>query len=204
MLVAKEMSRQLQIETGCCILAGGKSLRMGQDKALLEYEGKKFIERLCEELDFFPEKYIARGNNPDCKVRGWKNIEDLYPGKGPMAGIHATLLSCQAEAMFFTTCDMPLLKRNLAELLLSALEEGIDAVIAVTADERKHPLCGVYRKSTMDIFEKQLQSGNYRMMDALNKLQVRYLPFSEEDSLQLQNINTREDYLLSILRGSSI
>ena len=68
-------------------------------------------------------------------------------------------------------------------------------MIAVTADERKHPLCGVYRKSTVDIFEKQLQSENYRMMDVLDKLKVRYVPFSEEDSLQLQNINTREEYL---------
>lgn len=195
MLVAKEMIRQLQIKTGCCILAGGKSLRMGQDKALLEYEGKKFIERLCTELDFFPEKYIARGKNPDCDISGWKNIKDLYPGKGPMAGIHATLVNCRAEAMFFATCDMPLLKRELAEKLLSSLEEGIDAVIAVTADERIHPLCGVYRKSTLDIFENQLQSGNYRMMNVLERLQVLYVPLNSEDSLQLQNINTKEEYL---------
>ena len=46
---------------GCAILAGGKSSRMGTDKALLQYNGKNFIENLMEELDFFDEKMIARG-----------------------------------------------------------------------------------------------------------------------------------------------
>jgi molybdopterin-guanine dinucleotide biosynthesis protein A len=112
-----------------------------------------------------------------------------------MAGIHAALSYGGTDAMFFATCDMPLLKRKSAEKLCNALEEGIDAVIAVTVDGRKHPLCGVYRKSTVGVFEDQLQAGNHRMMDALDRLQVLYVPLSEEDGLQLQNINTREDYL---------
>ncbi len=180
---------------GCAILAGGKSQRMGQDKALLEYQGEKFIERICKEFAFFSEKYIARGANPDCFIEGWKVIEDIYKDKGPIGGIHAVLSCCKADAMFFTTCDMPFLTGELSKLLCESLKENVDAVIAVTADGRWHPLCGVYRKSMVSIFKEQILSGNNRMQSALDKMRVICVRIDEKDAPQLQNINTKKEYL---------
>ncbi len=180
---------------GCAILAGGKSVRMGQDKALLEYQGESFIERICKEFDFFFEKYIARGTNPDCFIEGWKVMEDIYKDKGPIGGIHAVLSCCAADAMFFATCDMPFLTGKLSKMLCEELKEDVDAVIAVTEDGRKHPLCGVYRKSMVRVCEAQILSGNNRMVSVLDKVNVAYVPVNGQDALQLQNINTKKEYL---------
>ena len=82
------------MKIGCIILAGGKSSRMGGDKALLEYEGKYFIEKIAEELSFFEEKIIARGNNSsltEITDSKWQVIPDIYLDHGPMGGMHAHL-----------------------------------------------------------------------------------------------------------------
>ena len=121
------------MKTGCVILAGGKSSRMGKDKALLEFDGTNFIEKIAGELSFFEEKLIARGNNSSVtrlQKESWKIIPDIYPEHGPMGGIHAALKECEAEQLFCVSCDMPFITGELAKWLCSRMEDGIDAVIA--------------------------------------------------------------------------
>lgn len=182
------------MKIGCAVLAGGKSSRMGTDKALLELDGKNFITKLCDELDCFEEKIIARGNRSDIKDISWKIISDLYPERGPIGGLHAVLSACSSDAMFCVSCDMPLLQISLAKELCGYMREGIDAVIAVTEDGRKHPLCGVYRKSVLPVLEEQILEGNNRMMAALQQMRVEYVTIHSQNSQQLKNINTPEEY----------
>ena len=190
------------MKTGCIILAGGKSSRMGEDKALLEYEGKYFIEKIAEELSFFDEKIIARGNNSSLTGitdSAWKIISDIYPDHGPMGGMHAALKSCKSDAMFVVTCDMPLITGELAEKIFEEAEKpedgkSYDAVIAVTSDGKYHPLCGVYKKELCQEMEEYLQQDNNRMMAVLKNKCVKYLELNEESSRQLANVNTREEY----------
>lgn len=190
----RETIEQSNFSIGCAILAGGKSSRMGQDKALLTYENTSFIQKLCDELAFFEEKYIARGSNPDCSQGEWKRVDDIYPDRGPIGGIHGVLSTCDSEAMFFVSCDMPLLQRDLVERFCELFDKDTDAVIAVSADGRTHPLCGVYRKSVVTLLERQILSGNNRLMNVLEQLQVVYIKLDERESLQLKNINTQEEY----------
>lgn len=185
---------------GCAVLAGGKSSRMRSflpeaDKALLEYKGKNFIKRLCDELDCFEEKVIARGNRGDMKDISWNIIPDIYPGRGPIGGLHAVLSVCESDAMFCVSCDMPLLQISLVKALCGYMKDDVDAVIAVTEEGRKHPLCGIYRKSVVPILEEQILADNNRMMAALNKMRVEYVNLDLKNSQQLKNINTPEDYL---------
>ena len=70
--------------TGCVILAGGKSSRMGTDKAFLPLNGKKFIEVLTEEFRFFEEKIIVRGNDDEISDITWPVISDIYLNCGPI------------------------------------------------------------------------------------------------------------------------
>ena len=193
------------MKTGCIILAGGKSSRMGEDKALLEYEGKYFIEKIAEELSFFDEKIIARGNNSlltGITDSDWKIIPDIYPDHGPMGGMHAALKACESDAMFVVTCDMPLITGELAKWICTEMfsQQNIgcckrnDAVIAVTTDGKYHPLCGVYKKELYIEMEEYLQQDNNRMMAVLKNKCVKYLELDEESSRQLANVNTREEY----------
>lgn len=183
------------MKIGCAILAGGKSSRMGTDKALLELEGKKFIKRLCDELDAFEEKMIARGNRSDIQGVSWNIISDIYPEKGPIGGLHAVLSACNSDAMICVSCDMPLLQVDLVRELCGHMKEEVDAVIAVTEDGRKHPLCGVYRKTVLPVIENQILVGNNRMVAFLDRIRVEYITIYSQNSQQLKNINTLEDYL---------
>lgn len=185
------------MKTGCVILAGGKSSRMGEDKALLEYDGQIFIKKIADELSFFDEKIIARGNNcalTDMENDSWKIISDEYPEHGPIGGLHASLKSCESEAMFCVSCDIPFVKGELAQKMSNAMNDDFDAVIAVTADGKFHPLCGVYRKELYHLMKEHILQDNNRMMAVLRKVRVKYVNLEEVTSKQLMNVNTKEEY----------
>ena len=184
------------MKIGCVILAGGKSSRMGKDKALLDYDGKYFVEKIAEELDFFEEKIIARGNNSaltGITASNWKVIVDIYPEHGPMGGLHAALKECASDALFVVTCDMPLITRELVKQIASAIEMQ-DAVIAVSSDGKYHPLCGVYKKDLYKPMEEYLKEDNNRMMAVLKNSHTKYYQLNEVFSKQLANVNTKEEY----------
>lgn len=184
------------MKIGCAILAGGKSSRMGKDKALLEINGRDFISQLMITLDFFEEKMIARGNNSDIKNDSWCIIPDIYPECGPISGLHASLSICKSDALFFVTCDMPLIQKSLVNYLCDNMSDKYDALIVKDENGRIHPLCGIYKKYTVEIFEKQILSKNNRIMCALDKMNVKYVTIdSLEESQQLYNVNTPQDYL---------
>lgn len=191
------------MKIGCVILAGGKSSRMGTDKALLEMNGTNFIRLLADRLDPFEEKLIARGSNSEITDIGWTLISDVYPRRGPLGGLQAALSVCRSDALLCISCDMPLFQYSLAQFLCSSLTEGYDAVVAKEENGRVHPLCAVYRKSAAEMFEKQILSGNNRMMHALEQMRVRYVTIDfARGSGQLLNVNTPEEYQLVLMGGT--
>lgn len=195
------------MKIGCAILAGGKSSRMGTDKALLEFEGKQFITQIAEELSWFDERIIARGGNSRLEgelEREWTVIPDFYPDHGPIGGLHAALSACESDALFVVTCDMPLIESELVRELCNFMQEtdfdekrvdAYDVVISVGEGGKIHPLCGVYRKSVLPVLEEQILSGRNRVMEALKRLRVNYVTVdSPAGARQLANINTPQDY----------
>ena len=200
------------MNVGCVILAGGKSSRMGTDKALLEYDGKQFIEQIAKELSSFEERIIARGTNSrfsDSIEEDWTVIPDIYLDHGPIGGLHAALSACRSDALFVVTCDMPLFSKSLAERLCAEIQNGegsetnsdgeivdaYDVIISVGDNGKIHPLCGVYRKSALSVLEEQIVSDRNRVMEALKKLRVKYVTIDSPDQVkQLANINTPEEY----------
>ncbi len=180
---------------GCVILAGGKSSRMGTDKALLEINGTNFIGQIAEEMDEFEEKIVARGNNGDLPDISWRMVSDIYPERGPIGGLHAALTACESEALFCLSCDMPLMRRSLIRYLCGIILEEYDAVVVRERDGRVHPLCAVYRKSMAQILEQQILEGNNRLMSVLDKIRVKFVNIdAPKDAQQLRNVNTPKEY----------
>ena len=123
------------------ILAGGKSSRMGRDKASLTLGHETFLQRIAAELDAcgFQEKYVSLGSGnrygmPEkensteaaekTEIRipgGWTAVRDRYRNCGPLGGIHAALSACRAEWALFVSCDTPLYRREFADLLISKI-----------------------------------------------------------------------------------
>lgn len=177
---------------GCVILAGGKSSRMGSDKALLEINNKTFIKIIMDEFDDLDEKIIARGNNPYIDKQSWIVVSDDYVNCGPIGGIHKALSICKSDALFFTACDMPFVKKRIFDCLSQFIED-YDAVIVKEQNGRIHPLCGIYKKSIYKIVEEQIHTHNYRIMNFLDRINVKYVIVDSIDELLLVNVNTLED-----------
>lgn len=178
--------------TGVVLFAGGKSRRMGRDKACLPYMGSYFLERIAAELDGYEEQLLS----VDCPDRyadlEWKHVTDAKRDCGPLGGLVAVLEACESESVHVVTCDQPLYRRELGEWLCSLLEEPWDAVVPETADGI-HPMCAVYRKRCLPVFRTQLENGDYRMFRALKMLNVRYADAAGREEM-LSNINTPEEY----------
>jgi molybdenum cofactor guanylyltransferase len=166
------------MNAGAIILSGGQSSRMGTNKALLPISEKPNIERIKDELDKNFEEMILVTNHPE--VYGFlkiKMVSDHYPGKGPLAGVHAGLLATSHEANLVVACDMPFISAGLGAILVENLRE-YDAVVPIIGGT-KHPLFAVYRKKIVNEIKSCLENNSLRMIHLLDKLNVLYI--NEED-----------------------
>jgi molybdopterin-guanine dinucleotide biosynthesis protein A len=127
---------------------------------------------------------------------GLPTVPDLYPGCGPLAGLHATMLRTDRPWILLLACDLPRVSTEmLRNIILRA--PGVDAVIPATSDGRLHPVCAIYNRVCLPAIEKGLRTGDNRLIRLLEEpgLQIRQLAASEghfSDS-DLLDLNTCED-----------
>ncbi len=181
---------------GAVILYGGKSRRMGRDKAELKIDGKTFFEHIAGELKSFEELILSLDSLEKYPEMKYTAVTDVYPDCGPMGGIHAALTKCDSDALLVVSCDLPLFRSELGDYLVKQLTGETDAVVPVTSDGRIHPLCAVYRKQTVSVFEKHLKIGSYKILDAYKDMRVKYIPMDRTPCSEkwLRNINTPQEY----------
>ena len=177
---------------GVVLLAGGKSRRMGNDKACLQLEGESFLQRITGELSCYEERLLSVDQPERYSDLDWKHVADQIPGCGPIGGLSAALGSCCSDALLVVTCDVPLYRAEFGAWLFEHLEEPWDAVVPVSEDGI-HPLCAVYRKRCFSLFQKQMEGGNYRIRAVLDQLNVRYVDVGTRGDV-LCNVNTPEEY----------
>jgi molybdopterin-guanine dinucleotide biosynthesis protein A len=145
------------------VLAGGRSTRMGSDKALLRYAGRPLIEHAVESLKAVGlEPYIV-GVRPDLATYA-PVIEDLHPGCGPLGGIEAALAASDSEWNLFLPVDLPLLPQVFLRYLIE--RSGITGASATipTLAGKTDPLCAVYRSDLLAGIQKSLEAGDYKVM----------------------------------------
>ena len=188
------------MKAGAIILSGGKSSRMGTNKALLKFHEKTNIERIKDELKHVFDDIILVTNDPETyQFLNIKTVTDQYPDSGPLAGIHAGLEASDYEENFVVACDMPFVSAELAESLVKALKHH-DAVVPVI-EGRQHPLFAAYQKRAAREAKSCIEEDTLRMKHLLDRLNVRYL---EEEDLMLYcegslervffNMNHPEEY----------
>jgi molybdopterin-guanine dinucleotide biosynthesis protein A len=184
------------------ILAGGKSLRMGREKALLEIHGLPMVARLAELLaSLTDEVFISSDKRAPLESFGHPLIPDLFPGQGPLAGLHAAMKHSQRPLVLLLACDLPRVHAGLLRGLIEA-SPGFDAVVPRTTDGRLHPLCAIYRKTCLRPAEDRLVRGENKMITFLEDpaLKVRWLrpeegSFVNDDLVNLNSPKDLEDFL---------
>lgn len=192
------------------VLAGGQSSRMGTDKAMLDIGGMPSISRAAGALRGVAAQVVIACGEKEREEYRFLNLPqapDLFPGCGPLAGIHAGMMHSPAEWYAAVACDLPFVTADFLRCMIARAAEdtaaGSDApqaVLPVSAEGRLQPLLGLYRRDALPFLEEALAAGRFKVMDWLRNLDVRQVPESlcsgvrRDHPSPLLNMNTPEDY----------
>jgi molybdopterin-guanine dinucleotide biosynthesis protein A len=177
------------------VLAGGRSTRMGTNKALLPYSNKKLIDAPLETLsNIFSEVVLSVRDAEEYSDYSLPKVIDFYHDIGPVGGI-TSVLSAGYKRIFCVACDMPFLNKRFIEHLCNYTDE---AVIPVWKG-RAEVLHAVYSEPLLDTLQKSISQGRYKVTDALGDLEVRYINEGEiarfdPNGDSFRNVNTPADY----------
>lgn len=172
------------------IFAGGKSSRMGQDKALLPFgEYKTLSEFQYKRLSkLFKKVYIsAKENKFDFEANV---IEDKHKESSPLVGIISIFETLKVDKVFILSVDAPFVNKEVIDRLINT-NNRFDAVVA-KSKSGVQPLCGVYKRSVLPIAQEHLKDKNHRLQSLLKKVDTQFVPF-KEDALFL-NLNHPHEY----------
>jgi len=185
------------------ILSGGKSSRMGTNKAFLKLGNKYIIEILNNLMKRIFSKVILVTNEPE--LYGFLKIdmfEDVYKGKGPLCGIHSGLINSRTKNNFIISCDIPLITKQSIEFII---DYSSDKKIKVPfADGYVQQLCGVYTKSVLQEIEyilnqKQINPVKCSVLELVEKTQGEIIDIEKEmpgyESNAFLNLNDMTQYL---------
>lgn len=169
------------METTGIILAGGKSSRMGSNKALLKINGRTVIEHIITDLEQIVNNILIVTNSfEDYDFLCLPMVEDRWKEMGPLAGIHAGLASSQTERNLVVACDMPFISPKLGEVLLHQLDNCQAAVPELSG--QLHPLFAAYRKDVKDEVQKALEQNQLRIRGIFRNIHVKIM--NETDFLK--------------------
>jgi FdhD protein len=180
------------------ILSGGRSQRMGSDKALLPYRGGRFIEAIYRGMaELFDDVIVACPAPEAYAFLPGRRVPDLFPGVGALAGIHSALSHSMTDRVFVVGCDMPHLNGELVRHLCS-VGDDVDVVVP-EGGNGPEPLHAVYRKTALPAIEAALRSGERELVSFYGNVRVRRVPRETVERIDpglsaFRNINTAEDY----------
>jgi molybdopterin-guanine dinucleotide biosynthesis protein A len=182
------------------VLAGGKSSRLGRNKALQVIGAKSLIQWVIDHLaTLSTEIIIATAHGESilcCSYTGIKTVADVYPEKGPLVGIYSALMASSSPKAIVVGCDMPFLSVDLLEYM-SQISSTFDVVVPQTR-EKVEPLCAVYSRNCLASIHNLLESNELRLSELLNMVEVRYIKEDEinrfdPEHLSFFNVNTQAD-----------
>ena len=180
------------------ILAGGKSSRMGADKAFLDFDGRTLLERTLE---------LARSVTADVRIVGDREkfaqfapvVEDIFPGQGPLGGIHVALRSSTSDLNLMLAVDAPFVSRALLQYLIREAHHAPEATVVVpSCNGHRQPLCALYRREFADAAEKALIARKNRIDALFDTVKSRVIDEEELERAGFSaalfcNLNTPED-----------
>jgi molybdenum cofactor guanylyltransferase len=147
------------------ILAGGKSSRMGSDKAFVTFDGKTLLARALDLACSLTADVCIVGDR--AKFGAFAPVvEDIFPGCGPLSGIHAALGSSSADLNLIVAVDMPFVTPDLLRYLVKRARNSSATVTVPHCGGRNQPLCAVYCRAFADSAERALKQGRFKI-DAL-------------------------------------
>ncbi len=191
------LSKHKHMRTGVTgvVLAGGRSSRFGRDKGLYPYRGKPLVMHAADIIRPLCDDLLIISNKPhQYAAFGLPVMADLFPGCGPLAGIHSGLSNAGQDTVIFIACDIPNIPSKIFSFLLSNL--GDHDAIMPTHGKFIETLCAVYHKKSLPAIALALEEKRYKILDAHASLHVHYIPVEHKDFYApdiFRNINYPQD-----------
>ncbi|HLJ27242.1 MAG TPA: molybdenum cofactor guanylyltransferase [Candidatus Angelobacter sp.] len=188
------------------VLAGGKSSRMGANKALLALNGstlvegtKAIVEQVCERVFIVGSRQLY-GAFGEC-------YEDVYPNCGPLGGIHAALLNSRTAHSLIISVDTPFIRTDFLNYMIERALNSSAMVTAPRIGGVVQPLCAVFSRDFLPIVEAALKSGKYKVEPTFPQEQTLVLTEADLSQFEMaaemfENLNTPEDFELARKRSS--
>lgn len=179
----------------CAILCGGKSSRMGSNKALLEFCHRPLVEYMYEKMQkIFDEVYLVCKD--DSVFSGFSHLVIQEQSKiyAPIFGIEAVLQ--RLERVFFISVDTPFIQKDQIEKLLQAM--GDEQILYAKTPKKSHFLCGIYHQSIMSKVKEMIKKEDFRMAHLISQTQSVFVEFLEENAFD--NLNTPLEYQNALKR----
>jgi molybdopterin-guanine dinucleotide biosynthesis protein A len=185
------------------ILSGGKSIRMGENKAFIEVEGIPIIRRIYNLFEkLFEEIIIVTDQRESFLDFNAKIYADLFPHRGVLGGLYTGLFFSHFHYTFCVACDMPFLKESIIQFLIKNIGD-YDVVVPKTKDGLQ-PLHSIYSKNCLEPIEKIIGKNQYKVIDLYPMVRVNIIMENEFSYLDptnesFINVNTPEE-LNSIIK----
>jgi molybdopterin-guanine dinucleotide biosynthesis protein A len=169
------------------VLAGGKSTRMGTDKAFLDFRGKTLLQRALDTL---------RSLTPEVMIVGERNkyvafapvVEDVFRARGPLGGIHAALAATATDLNLLLAVDLPFVQKSLLSFLLNKAAQTDALAVVPRTDGYFQTLCAIFRKDFGQVAEESLQRGENKIDAVFERVKVMIV---EEDELARRGFPSR-------------
>ncbi|BFH13647.1 molybdenum cofactor guanylyltransferase [Paenibacillus melissococcoides] len=178
------------------ILAGGRNSRMnGVNKALLRFQGEAFIEQQVRKMRTLCASIVVVTPDPAMYTGLLANVQyvsDIYPGCGPLSGLHAAFRIVQTEFAWVVGCDYPAISVQAAEWMRRRAQEGDYDAVLPNAEGSHQMLHAIYRpRRLLPVITERIQAGRHRLSGLLES--CRWLGIAEEEW-------TRADIPLNFVR----
>ena len=191
-------------EVTAAILAGGKSTRMGTNKAVLRVHGRPMIEHACAAVASLCRETILVTNTPEEYAHlQLPMFGDQFPEHGSLGGLYTAVQAARWPHVLVVACDMPLLNPALLAYLI-AVRHAADAIVPQW-DEFPEPLHAIYAKSCASAMRACLQAKRLKITSFFGACAVRLVSRAEIEAfdptgMSFRNVNTPEE-LAAVLRA---
>ena len=174
------------------VLAGGRSSRMGRDKALLAYRGRTLLDHVAGIVREAAGSVSVIGDPAHYARFGYPVHGDRVPPCGPAGGIYTALSASPADWNVIVACDMPGVTVDLLRALLGKTEGHLGkCVIPLGPDGEPEPLCGVYHVRCLPALERAIREKRFKMKDLIQELEPVLVPAAGGC---FSNVNTPEEW----------
>jgi molybdenum cofactor guanylyltransferase len=175
------------------LLAGGKSMRMGQDKAFMRYGESCLYEYSLAVLKTFSEDIFISSSNPGFSHLNYRIIEDELPGIGQIGGIYACLKRIRNSRAIVLPCDLPLITGKIIEILIENYK-AYDICIALNDLNFPEPLIGIYSVTLVPVIESMIAGNQYKMQELFKVVKTNFVKIPDATPELFRNINNPGDF----------